>query len=180
MTSSNSLYDELDQLDGNNTITPGLTGAQLVEFDPAEVATYDSQHEHAIFRSTDALKKSLVFCEKVVIAAYNVADYVPNLRNDQHAKFWKEEVKLCNFCLEAKFLIDCYAIHSQVLPNLVDSLKQDVKARSVMTHAFGAVRDLTIAVQKGAEIVQQSRGMNIFDSMQTWQIHVSKMPFQCY
>lgn len=93
MASSNSLYDELDSdLDGNNTITQGLTGAQLVEINPDEVAKFDSQHEHAIFRSTDTLKKSLVFCEKVVIAAYNVAEYVPDLRNDKHAKFWKDEV----------------------------------------------------------------------------------------
>lgn len=35
-----------------------------------------------------------------------------------------------------------------------------------MTHAFGAVRDLAITVQKGAEIVQQSRGSIIFELMQ--------------
>ncbi len=38
-------------------------------------------------------------------------------------------------------------------------VSQDVVARSTLIHAYGAVRDLGIVIQKTSEIVDQSNGM---------------------
>ncbi|CAF4677129.1 unnamed protein product, partial [Rotaria sp. Silwood2] len=84
---------------------------------------------------TEQLKTSLQCSAQIVIAAYKVADYVPNLANAKHREFWQ----------------------IQVIPTLVKSLDQDVKARSVVMESFSAVRDLALSIKRGAELVKMSQ-----------------------
>lgn len=46
----------------------------------------------------------------------------------------------------------------QVIPNLVKSLAQDVKARSVIIKSLSAIRDLSITIQRAGVAVKESRG----------------------
>lgn len=43
-------------------------------------------------KQTSALVSHVVLHHAVVAAAYKVANFVPDLKNNQHALFWKEEV----------------------------------------------------------------------------------------
>lgn len=47
----------------------------------------------------------------------------------------------------------------QVIPNLLKVVEEDVKARTTLIHALGAVRDLGIVIQKASEIVRETRGV---------------------
>lgn len=42
---------------------------------------------------------------------------------------------------------------------MLKMVSQDVEARSILIHAYGAVRDLGIVIQKACEIVNESNGM---------------------
>ena len=50
--------------------------------------------------------------------------------------------------------------HVQVIPALVKSLDQDVKARDVVLSSFMSIRNLGIVIQRGAELVKLSRGIS--------------------
>lgn len=85
--------DLFDELNGESS-TPEYDNTQLVESKPDQIIAYDANNQKVIIENTTYLKTSLEFCERIVIAAYNVAEYVPDLRNDQHLKFWKEDVSI--------------------------------------------------------------------------------------
>ena len=53
----------------------------------------DLNNENVIYSATDALINVLNKCDKIVQAVYRVIDYTPNLNNEKHAKFWKQQVK---------------------------------------------------------------------------------------
>ncbi len=85
-----SLWD--DQV---STISFGdNNGTALAAMTPEQMISSDLNTQELIHADTVALQESVQFCERVVIAAYTVADYVPNLANNQHADFWKVEVSL--------------------------------------------------------------------------------------
>lgn len=151
------LYDELDA-------TPILTGTEIAELSPDEMVNYDSRNENVIHHNTKALTTSLGFCEQIVIAAYKVVEYVPDLSNDKHSKFWKEDVSVITRAEKnlspIKVHLVIFISHLQVIPNLVKSLTQDVRARSIIIKSFAAIRDLSIIIQKAGEIVKQTKGIN--------------------
>ncbi|CAF4580743.1 unnamed protein product, partial [Rotaria sp. Silwood2] len=100
-------------------------------------ADFEDLINHGKIQSeTEQLKTSLQCSAQIVIAAYKVADYVPNLANAKHREFWQ----------------------IQVIPTLVKSLDQDVKARSVVMESFSAVRDLALSIKRDAELVKMSQG----------------------
>ncbi|XP_054152701.1 uncharacterized protein LOC128951478 [Oppia nitens] len=113
-----------------------MSGKELQELTPDKMAAYEDNYELAIRKQTVNFGHQLQHCETIVTAAYKVADYVPEIKNAEQSKFWKETL----------------------IPILVDSLKQDVLARSTITASFAAVRDLTITIQKAYEIVKASKG----------------------
>jgi hypothetical protein len=71
-----------------------FTGNKLAELSPSEMEIYDRQIRIMIYNETDELKKSLGFCDRITIAAYKVADYVPDLSNNKYSPFWKEQVSV--------------------------------------------------------------------------------------
>lgn len=75
-----------------NTSANANIETSLAIMTPDQMISYDLNAQELVHADTDALKESLEFCEQVVIAAYTVADYVPNLANNQHADFWKGKV----------------------------------------------------------------------------------------
>lgn len=126
--------DENDKTQENNI--PVYTGNELAEKSLNEVIAYDMNNENVLFSDTVVLKTSLGFCEQIFEAVYKVADYVPDLSDDEHLNFWKEDV----------------------IPNLVDCLQQHARARSITIQAFGAIRDLGITIKTAADIVKDTRG----------------------
>ncbi len=48
---------------------------------------------------TEQLRMSLNCSAQIVVAAYRVADYVPNLTNAEHRQFWEAQVSLILFAL---------------------------------------------------------------------------------
>ncbi|CAF1501103.1 unnamed protein product [Didymodactylos carnosus] len=115
---------------------PVYTGSELAEISPNDMIIYDIKNEQLVHDQTVALQTSMIFCEQIVMAAYKVAEYVLDLSNSKYAVFWKE----------------------QVIPNLVQSLTQDVRARSIIVRSLSAIQGLGIHIQKAGEIVKQSRG----------------------
>ncbi|CAF1080857.1 unnamed protein product [Adineta steineri] len=115
---------------------PVYIGTELAEISPNDMIAYDMKNEQLIHDQTDALETSMIFCEQIVTAAYKVTEYVPDLSNNQYAAFWKE----------------------QVIPNLVTSLTQDVRARSIIVRSLSSIRDLGINIQKAGAIMQETRG----------------------
>ena len=61
---------------------------------PDAVLNEDLINLRKIQGETELLKKSLDCSAQIVIAAYKVADYVPNLNNSQHREFWEQQVSL--------------------------------------------------------------------------------------
>ncbi|CAF3422524.1 unnamed protein product [Rotaria sp. Silwood2] len=103
---------------------------------PDAIVVEDLINNGKILSETIQLKTSLDCSALIVIAAYKVADYVPNLANAKYREFWQVEV----------------------IPTLVKSLDQDVKARSVVIESFSAIRDLALSIKRGAELVKMSQG----------------------
>ncbi|XP_054152702.1 uncharacterized protein LOC128951479 [Oppia nitens] len=120
----------------NSVILQPMSGKELQELSPDKMAAYEGNYESAIMKETVNFGRQLKQCESIVTAAYQVADYVPEIKNEEQTKFWKQTI----------------------IPILVDSLKQDVLARSAITTSFAAVRDLSITIQKAYEIVKSSKG----------------------
>lgn len=111
-------------------------GKELSKIDSGQLIAFESNKQNSIVERTIKFAGALQSCEAVVVAAYKVADYVPPFQNDAQSAFWKETV----------------------IPILMQSLQQDVKARSVITRSFGVVGDLAIVIQNVYEIVRRSRG----------------------
>ncbi|XP_054152700.1 uncharacterized protein LOC128951477 [Oppia nitens] len=128
--------DSTYSLDDSSEIPQPMSSKELHELSPDKMAANEKNNESAIIKQTINFGHQLKQCEAIVSAAYRVADYVPEIKNAEQSKFWKETI----------------------IPILVDSLKQDVLARSVITSSFAAVRDLTITIQKVYEIVKFSKG----------------------
>ncbi|CAF3522649.1 unnamed protein product [Rotaria socialis] len=114
-------------------IEPGTSPTVTVAIRTPDVTVVQDLINHdKIQRETEQLRQSMNYSAQIVIAAYKVADYVPNLENSEHRQFWQ----------------------SEVIPTLVKSLDQDVKARSVVMESFSSVRDLAISIKNGAELVK--------------------------
>jgi hypothetical protein len=67
---------------------------ELTKLITNDTVHYDMINENAIYDETYKLAKSLEFCEQIVTAAHQLADYVPDLSNDQHSEFWKQKVSI--------------------------------------------------------------------------------------
>jgi hypothetical protein len=85
-----SIWDSLS----TSAAPSGNAETALAIMTPEQMVSYDMNAQELVRADTEALKGSLAFSERIVIAAYTVADYVPDLDNDQYAKFWKEQVSL--------------------------------------------------------------------------------------
>ena len=103
---------------------------------PQDMVVHDLKYEEALKQDTLELANVMHFSEQLCAAAYQVADYIPDLQDGENAAFWKEKV----------------------IPSLVKSLTQDVEARNVVVQAMSSVRDLAITIQKSGEIVKGTRG----------------------
>jgi hypothetical protein len=91
------LWDSLDPDDDDETKKKDIlvdTGIKLAEISPNEMVTYDMNNEKMVYDQTDSLSASLVFREQIVIAAYKVAEYVPDLSNNKYSTFWKKQVSV--------------------------------------------------------------------------------------
>ncbi len=73
---------------------PKYTGNELAILSPNETVSYDMRNENAINNETYKLAKSLGFYEEIIAAAHKVSQYVPDLSNDKHSKFWKQDVSV--------------------------------------------------------------------------------------
>lgn len=91
-----SLWDTLTPDSTTNTMNNTVTALAVATMTPDQMVTYDLNTQELVHADTELLKDSLEFCQHVVVAAYTVADYVPNLSNNQHAEFWKEKVSCSN------------------------------------------------------------------------------------
>ena len=96
-SSSKQLWDALYQDDNDeaqeNDI-PIYTGTELAEKSLNEMIAYDMNNEKVLYSDIVVLKTSLGICERIFKTVYKVADYVPDLNNDEHSKFWKENVSV--------------------------------------------------------------------------------------
>ncbi|CAF3947453.1 unnamed protein product [Rotaria magnacalcarata] len=125
------LWDTLEETE------PVTSPTVTVAIRTPDVTVVQDLINHDKIRSeTELLRQSMNSSGQIVIAAYKVADYVPNLENSEHRQFWQ----------------------SEVIPTLIKSLDQDVKARSVVMESFSSVRDLAISIKNGAELVKLSKG----------------------
>ena len=91
-----SLWDTLTPDSTTNTMNNTETSLAVATMTPDQMVTYDLNTQELVHADTELLKESLKFCQHVVVAAYTVADYVPNLSNNQHAEFWREKVSRSN------------------------------------------------------------------------------------
>jgi len=84
---------ESDAHDETQNETPMNTN-ELAKLITNNTVHYDMTNENAIYDETYKLAKSLEFCEQIVTAAHELAQYVPDLSNDQHSEFWKQKVSI--------------------------------------------------------------------------------------
>jgi hypothetical protein len=63
----------------------------------------------------------------------------------------------------------------QVIPNLVQSLTQEVRARSIIVRSLSSIRDLSITIQKAEEIVKQTKGINVLSRILKSQLRLSRI-----
>ena len=59
---------------------------------PDAIVVQDLINNEKIISETNQLKISMDCSERIVIAAYKVADYVPNLANAEQRQFWQVQV----------------------------------------------------------------------------------------
>jgi hypothetical protein len=78
------LWDALEETEP--VVTPVTTVAIKT---PDDIVVQDLINHGKIRGETEQLRTSLNCSAQIVIAAYRVADYVPNLTNNQHASFGK-------------------------------------------------------------------------------------------
>lgn len=93
-TVTNDLYDDIDdwpRLSEKSLITP------LAALNPQDIAEYDSKNESVILSQTNALHKTLYFCNKIVDACFKVGDFVPDLSVDQNTVFWMNSVSFVKY-----------------------------------------------------------------------------------
>ncbi len=88
-----ALYPDDNDEEQDNDI-PIFTGAELGDKSLNEIIDYDMNNEKVLYRDTVVLKTSLGFCEHIFKTVYKVADYVPDLNNDENSEFWKESVSM--------------------------------------------------------------------------------------
>jgi hypothetical protein len=84
-------------------ISSGLRAAETSDKpfpDTVGIATLDNFvirdliNNGKIQSETEQLRISMNCSAQIVVAAYQVADYVPNLQNAQHQEFWEKKVRL--------------------------------------------------------------------------------------
>ncbi len=63
----------------------------------------------------------------------------------------------------------------QVIPNLVQSLTQEVRARSIIVRSLSSIRDLSITIQKAEEIVKQTKGNNVLSRILKSQLRLPRI-----
>lgn len=83
--------DDLWTTDGNETDRT-ISTTPIRELLPQDIAVYDSRNESVILSKTNALHRSLYFCEQIVDACFQVSNYIPDLSTDQNAQFWRKDV----------------------------------------------------------------------------------------
>ncbi|XP_054152792.1 uncharacterized protein LOC128951570 [Oppia nitens] len=118
---------------------------EIKKLPPEKLLEYERKSETAIFKQTLVFGIHFKQCEEIVEAAYRVADYVPDKLTTINGKA-NDEKDIWN---------------DTIIPILVDTLKQDVEFRGVVTECFAAVRSLTITIQKAYDIVNDSQGSSI-------------------
>ena len=64
---------------------------------PDAIVVEDLINHDKIRSETEQLRMSLACSASIVVAAYKVADYVPNMQNAKHREFWEIQVSLISF-----------------------------------------------------------------------------------
>jgi hypothetical protein len=59
---------------------------------PDAIVVQDLINHDKIRSETEQLRTSLDCSAQIVVAAYKVADYIPNLQNARHREFWQVNV----------------------------------------------------------------------------------------
>ncbi|CAF5112846.1 unnamed protein product, partial [Rotaria sp. Silwood1] len=86
-----SLWDDASDTSSSSNIQTSNSGTELALMTPDQMVIYDLNNQELVHSDTDALLDSLDACEKIVVAAYTVANYVPDLSNNEYATFWKND-----------------------------------------------------------------------------------------
>jgi hypothetical protein len=74
---------------------PVESSTNAVGLIPPDTIVVQELINHDTIRSeTNQLRMSLNCSAGIVVAAYNVADYIPNLRDSKHREFWQQQVSL--------------------------------------------------------------------------------------
>lgn len=69
-------------------------GQELGVMDPGQLVTFEANKRSNIIDTTIKFAHDLQSCERIVAAAYKVADYVPPFRTDYQSEFWTKKVCL--------------------------------------------------------------------------------------
>lgn len=101
MATVGDLYEELDETSGAPDAPDTISITELMKQDASQVMEYDRNNEDSIHSDTEILKNCLNACEDIIIAAFKLREYVPNMndKNIEQAKFWKETVSRFWFLL---------------------------------------------------------------------------------
>ena len=83
-----------DNEEAQENKVPVYTRAELAEISPNDMIIYDMKNEQLLHDHTYALQTSMSICEHIAVAAYKVAEYVPDLHDNKYAEFWKEQVSI--------------------------------------------------------------------------------------
>ncbi|CAG2174066.1 unnamed protein product [Oppiella nova] len=65
---------------------------QLVEMAPDQLVEFEGKQQESMIRQTLQFADQMKSCEKIVEAAYTVADYTPPFQNDLQSQFWTQTV----------------------------------------------------------------------------------------
>lgn len=84
------LWGALDEV---KPVESSLVPAPTVLPTPDAVVVKDLITHDKIQSETDLLRTSMAYSARIVVSAYKVADYVPNLQDNKHREFWKVKVR---------------------------------------------------------------------------------------
>ena len=84
------MADLWDALNDTETAEPPTTTIAIKT--PSDIVVEGLINHDKIRSETEQLRTCLDCSAQIVITAYKVADYVPNLKDSKHREFWEQEV----------------------------------------------------------------------------------------
>ncbi|CAG2169099.1 unnamed protein product [Oppiella nova] len=119
-----------------STFVAEASDEQLVAMPPDMLIASANERHMLIAQETKILSDKMKQCELIVLKAYRVSDFVPTCDTSDQEKMWK----------------------GTITPILLQTITEDVYARSVITESFSALRVLSITLQSAYEIIRATRG----------------------